>query len=1405
MPEENLADGPIFFRKTWQVTCFVLTIFMMVITNANAQANSYAFSQSNGTYVPITDGTVIISSTNGTPNLDSYASTTQTIPSFTFSGVAYTSMRVTSNGQLSLGTTAPSEYSYTVLSTNTGGNIFLAPFSADLDDNTGVSEIRFETVANEIVVQWKNFKRYGKTESFNFQVRMNTSNGTIKFVYDGTPPFAVSADYQPQVGIKSGVGVYNFLTVPATGSWNTPVNGSTGILDTSICTFNGAIGFTSGLTYTWTAPTCIVPSAIVASNLTSNSATISWTAPSPVPSTGYQYEIRTSGAAGSGATGLLQSGSTAAGVVTQNITGLTANTSYSVYVRSACDAGTFSSWSGASAFFTGYCTPPVATGTGTYINNFSTTLGSINISNFASGFSTTGYKDNYSTMEVTSYAEGIVNYSLSMVGGTAGIAIWVDWNNNLVFETSERLYNSAAYLAAGTYTGSITVPAGMTMGSYRMRVKTDFSSSNPDPCTNGGTRAETEDYKFTVGVAPSCLPPTAIVATLITNNSATIGWTASSSTPSSGYQYEVRTSGAAGSGATGLATSGSVTAVTVPLTTLAANTTYTIYVRSDCGSGLYSNWSAAATFTTQCDAVTAFSENFNAVTTPGFPACWGKVGTNGTANTQNTDAASTPNTLYMYSSSATSRAVVKMQPVSNAGANTHRLRFKLRGNFSPGETVEVGYLTNPSDATTFVVLETYTAATTSYVQKILEPTTAPGANQVLAFRTGTAMLSVLIDDVVWELNPTDVVDNANLQSFIVNAATVTSLETCQSFDVTARALETGLTEAAGQAAGLVAHVGYSTTNTDPATWPESAWKVATFNADVDNTDEFKATFTPLAAGTYYFASRFVLNGGPAKYGATNNGFWNTATNPNATITVSAPAAVTAVAATPSFCAGGSTSITASSANTAMTYLWSEGSTTAIITVSPMTTTTYTVTATNPATGCTSTATVTVAVNSAPAAVVATPDTVTVCEGQSVAIAASTAPVDMNVQFGAATTASTTTTYPNPFSAWYGGVKNQMLYTQAELTAQGLVSGSEIKSVSFDIAAFVANQTCNDFRIRIGNTTVATLTALVPSTSLTTVYNTTFTPSATGFVTFTFTAPFTWDGTSNIVIETVHNAGNGGNGAGATVRYTATSFASCFHGAKDSVTPAGAASFDALTTWTNTGSSSNRPNAKFSVESTPAITWTPVTNLFTDVNATVAYVAGTPATMVYAKPSETTTYTATAAIGTCTSSDNAVITVNELPDAPTGAATQAATTIADIVVTPATGVTWYPTQADAVAGTNALASNFAVVDGATYYATVSNECTSLPLAVTIDFALSSPSFNMNKLKYYPNPVNNVLTVSYNQEITGLKLYNMVGQQLMVKKVKATETQLDMSNLPAGSYLLEVSSGANSKTVKLLKNQ
>lgn len=108
------------------------------------------------------------------------------------------------------------------------------------------------------------------------------------------------------------------------------------------------------------------------------------------------------------------------------------------------------------------------------------------------------------------------------------------------------------------------------------------------------------------------------------------------------------------------------------------------------------------------------------------------------------------------------------------------------------------------------------------------------------------------------------------------------------FNVYAQVYEAGVTDAAGQGADINAWIGYSLTDSDPSTgsW---TWVPATYGSDQGNNDEYTAEIgSALAAGTYYFASRFQLSGGVYKYGGYNSGgggFWDGATNVSNILTV----------------------------------------------------------------------------------------------------------------------------------------------------------------------------------------------------------------------------------------------------------------------------------------------------------------------------------------------------------------------------------------------------------------------------------------------------------------------------------------------------------------------------------------
>lgn len=97
---------------------------------------------------------------------------------------------------------------------------------------------------------------------------------------------------------------------------------------------------------------CFAPTGVAASNITQTGSTIAWTAPLNGTPASYNYEIRTSGAAGSGTLGAISTGSVAAPTTSVSVSGLTPLTGYSVYVQSNCGGSDISFWTPVSTFTT---------------------------------------------------------------------------------------------------------------------------------------------------------------------------------------------------------------------------------------------------------------------------------------------------------------------------------------------------------------------------------------------------------------------------------------------------------------------------------------------------------------------------------------------------------------------------------------------------------------------------------------------------------------------------------------------------------------------------------------------------------------------------------------------------------------------------------------------------------------------------------------------------------------------------------------------------------------------------------------------------------------------------------------------------------------------------------------------
>jgi hypothetical protein len=208
--------------------------------------------------------------------------------------------------------------------------------------------------------------------------------------------------------------------------------------------------------------------------------------------------------------------------------------------------------------------------------------------------------------------------------------------------------------------------------------------------------------------------------------------------------------------AVGTGTSLTVTTTTASISGLSANTAYEFRVSELCvGSSLYSP-PAATGATTLCSPVATWTEDFDSYATGSGISKWGcfeKVGTSGFVYaTTNTTAPSQPN-YYYQSGSSTAPVTVLLPPTTNQGAGTHRLELTGRAGSTAGCQIALGVLTDPSDASTFVVLDSvvipYTAFGT-YDPIVLNVRPHNAANGALAIQSYSYWYS---DDWSWVAIP----------------------------------------------------------------------------------------------------------------------------------------------------------------------------------------------------------------------------------------------------------------------------------------------------------------------------------------------------------------------------------------------------------------------------------------------------------------------------------------------------------------------------------------------------------------------------------------------------------------------------------------------------------------------------
>jgi hypothetical protein len=85
----------------------------------------------------------------------------------------------------------------------------------------------------------------------------------------------------------------------------------------------------------------------------------------------------------------------------------------------------------------------------------------------------------------------------------------------------------------------------------------------------------------------------------------------------------------------------------------------------------------------------------------------------------------------------------------------------------------------------------------------------------------------------------------------------------------------------------------------------------------------------------------------------------------------------------------------------------------------------------------------------------------------------------------------------------------------------------------------------------------------------------------------------------------------------------------------------------------------------------------------------------------------------------------------------------------------------------------------------------------------DLFLATEDFSKDNFSVYPNPVQDVLNIKSAQVVDAVTVYDLLGKVVLQAQPGTVSPALDMSALNNGAYLVKVTIGNASKTVKVLK--
>jgi trimeric autotransporter adhesin len=194
----------------------------------------------------------------------------------------------------------------------------------------------------------------------------------------------------------------------------------------------------------------------------------------------------------------------------------------------------------------------------------------------------------------------------------------------------------------------------------------------------------------------------------------------------------------------------------------------------------------------------------------------------------------------------------------------------------------------------------------------------------------------------------------------------------------------------------------------------------------------------------------------------------------------------------------------------------------------------------------------------------------------------------DIKLGSSTSGSEISWYPCPLQDYNQGARAQYLYLASDLQAVGMGAGS-ISALGFNMLNLRGMGLIENYVIKVGFVTLNNLDETRWETVTTQVYGPTHYQPVLGYNKFQFSAPLTWNGSDNIIVEVCNGDPNGNtSNENPEVAYTTMMPYKAAHTYKGNDGTECSATATA-----NTGELTNRPDILFTWTPAAACTGTPV--------------------------------------------------------------------------------------------------------------------------------------------------------------------------------------------------------------------